>query len=387
MKENEQNTNRKNQKFEKFLIVGIGVILGLLTMEISDKIINEMYANEHNLYMRYACYLGVLIFYYIALVLHIFIHEIGHLIFGLLTGYKFCSIRFFNIMFIKINGKVRIKKFSLKGTAGQCLMIPPRCDGTSPVILYNWGGCILNAVFSSVSMALAFFFWNIPFARVAFIIFGLIGFVLGLNNGIPLKSISNDGYNAIIADENHNVRVALERMLLVHSRLAVGDRLKDMPREWFNYEIGKIPLENNHIIALAIDTMCYYMDCHEFEKAYELAEYFYNNVSMIDSHRATVIAELLYLILITDKDATRIEEILDDEARKLLRRLDGRPGMNRVWYTYELLYNGDEVEANEYSKLFEKIAKKFPYEGDISSEREFMELAFDKCLENYNLNT
>lgn len=40
----------------------------------------------------------IFIFFYFSIILQIVIHEIGHLIFGLATGYHFQSIRFLNFM-------------------------------------------------------------------------------------------------------------------------------------------------------------------------------------------------------------------------------------------------------------------------------------------------
>lgn len=78
---------------------------------------------------------------YLAIILQIIIHEAGHLIGGILTGYKFSSFRIFNFMFIKENDKLKLKKLSLAGTGGQCLMSPPEfIEGKVPYILYNLGG-------------------------------------------------------------------------------------------------------------------------------------------------------------------------------------------------------------------------------------------------------
>ena len=56
----------------------------------------------------------------------IIIHESGHLVTGLRSGYEFISFRIGSITFIKENGKLSRKKFNIAGTGGQCLMMPPR---------------------------------------------------------------------------------------------------------------------------------------------------------------------------------------------------------------------------------------------------------------------
>ena len=87
------------------------------------------------------------------------IHELGHLIFGLLSGYKFSSFRIGNLMLLKTGGKLKIKKLKIAGTAGQCLMSPPDMkDNKMPVIAYNLGGAILNLL--SCLLFFIIYFYN-----------------------------------------------------------------------------------------------------------------------------------------------------------------------------------------------------------------------------------
>ena len=78
---------------------------------------------------------------YAAMLLQIIIHEGGHLVFGLATGYKFSSFRILSWMLVREEGKLRLRHLSLAGTGGQCLMAPPDLkDGRVPFLLYNFGG-------------------------------------------------------------------------------------------------------------------------------------------------------------------------------------------------------------------------------------------------------
>lgn len=91
-----------------------------------------------------------------ALILQIIIHEAGHLVFGLLTGYRFISFRVSSFMWMKDNDRIRFKRMSIAGTGGQCLMAPPDLkDGKMPVQLYNYGGAIMNLIASVISGGLS----------------------------------------------------------------------------------------------------------------------------------------------------------------------------------------------------------------------------------------
>ncbi len=81
----------------------------------------------------------------IAVPLLVLIHEGGHLVCGLISGYRFVSFRIFNMTLIKDNGRLRIKRYAIAGTGGQCLLTPPdKPDDKVPVILYNSGGVLAN---------------------------------------------------------------------------------------------------------------------------------------------------------------------------------------------------------------------------------------------------
>jgi uncharacterized membrane protein YdbT with pleckstrin-like domain len=52
----------------------------------------------------------IMVFYYIAIVIQVIIHESGHLVCGLLSGYRFLSFRIFNLVIAKENGRLKLKK-------------------------------------------------------------------------------------------------------------------------------------------------------------------------------------------------------------------------------------------------------------------------------------
>ena len=84
---------------------------------------------------------------FVSLYIHLILHEAGHLIFGLLSGYDFVSFRIGSLILVKEEGRYKFKRYSLAGTGGQCLMSPPDYnDGNYPYVLYNLGGIIVNMI-------------------------------------------------------------------------------------------------------------------------------------------------------------------------------------------------------------------------------------------------
>ena len=90
--------------------------------------------------------LYIILFFLGAYVLSTFLHELGHMVMGLVSGYKFISLRVGSYVLTREDRQWKIKRMSIPGTAGQCLMMPPD-SGTPekvPAVLYHLGGGLFN---------------------------------------------------------------------------------------------------------------------------------------------------------------------------------------------------------------------------------------------------
>ena len=212
--------------------MGIGVIYGYFTSSFLDSKLGEA--------VSLGTYLIVLIFLiallYLSITIQVIIHELGHLIFGLISGYKFTSFRLLNIMLIKISGKYKIKFFSLPGTAGQCLMTPPELkNNVIPYALYNLGGSVLNLVTVPLFSCMYFIFRDVMELPIIFIVLAVSGLASGIMNIIPIRfgEVDNDGTNFLTLYRNPDAIKALYIQCSVNAELAKGTRLKNMPKKWF----------------------------------------------------------------------------------------------------------------------------------------------------------
>lgn len=68
--------------------------------------------------------LVLLLLLVLAYVLQIVVHE-GHLVCGLLTGYRALSFRIGRVLLVKLDGLWKLRAYHIPGTGGQCLMAPP----------------------------------------------------------------------------------------------------------------------------------------------------------------------------------------------------------------------------------------------------------------------
>ena len=325
----------------------------------------------------------ILLVVYASLFLHIIIHEGGHLIFGLLTGYRFSSFRIGSIMLIKSKGKMRLKRLSLAGTGGQCLLAPPpEKDGKIPVMLYNFGGAIANIVISAVCAALLLLFDFASVAVYPVLVFVLIGVAFAITNGVPMRMgmVDNDGYNALSLGKNPKAMKSFILQLKVNEQQAEGVRLKNMPSQWFELPEFEDMKNNSMVAAQGVFVCNRLMDEQRFEEAEALMKQIMENVELIALYSSLMKCDRIYCELIGENRAEVLDKFLNNEQEKFMQSMKKYISVIRTRYAYALLAKKDMEEAKKWENALEKAAKQYPHEADIECERDFMAIAKEKAL-------
>ena len=317
-------------------------------------------------------FLTLIIGMYLGFILSIGIHEAGHLVFGLLSGYKFISYRLGNLMIIKKDGKLCLRRFSLAGTAGQCLMSPPEMkDGKIPCVNFNLGGAVFNFVAGAVFLAVSFCLGMNP-------VYGMIAAInigTGLSNGIPLHLgiIDNDGMNAWSLRKDPAALEAFCFQLRVAGAQTDMLKLRDMPAEWFEMPSEDAIGSNTLIATKAVLIENRLMDEHRFDEALALAEPLCRKATVLELHKQLLrldIASILFLKGRSDEALRILDEKSVVKAMKLLKVFP--PCLRTKYIAAKLGGRGSDVAAR---LEFDRICKKYPYNGEIESERELMALA------------
>ncbi len=367
---------KKKGKLGLISALGLGVGLGFVAGEFLGYV-TSVYLGDSSAGEMLIVMLLMLLGAYVALLLQLVLHEGGHLVFGLATGYKFSSFRVFNFMWVKLDGKIRLKRLSIVGTAGQCLMEPPQKKGEKfPFALYNLGGVIVNLVTAAFAAGLAFLAKGVLALFVFLLLFAFMGVVLGVTNGIPLRvgQIENDGANLLSVRKNEQAATAFYLQMQVNAEIAKGRRLKDMPPERFSFPAEG--MENTMVATMGVFRANYLMDCHRFAEAKALMEELIDGgAAVVGVHENLMRLDLVYIALAIEGDKARANELWTKKLQAFSKSMKNFPSVIRTQYVYELLYNGSELMAGEHLTSFEKTAKAYPYESDIQSERELIELA------------
>ncbi len=361
------------------LFLGCSFGFGWFFGSILDPIIDELPPEKF-----FAGLAGVYIFLLLFNFLQIVLHEAGHLLFGLLTGYEYSSFRIGSFIWVKLEGKIRLKRYSLSGTGGQCLMAPPDLvDGKIPYVLYNFGGCIANLVVSVIPLVLVLIFWQPTYWHFMIVMWAAIGLFFALTNGIPMKmqGMPNDGHNAMSLGKNPEALKAFWLQMKINEQIALGKRLRDLPEEWFALP-DKEGMQNSLIATIAVFACNRLVDEGNYAEAAELMERLVKEKSgMIGIHKHMLNMDRIYCELVGENRPEKLEELYDDELKKIMKAMKKSPSTHRTQYLYTKYVEKDEKKAALAMTMFEKTAKTYPYPHEIEGERELINYAESKLEE------
>ena len=301
--------------------------------------------------------IGVYVFLMLFSFLQIVVHETGHLICGLLTGYEYSSFRIGSFIWVKLEGKLRLKRYSLSGTGGQCLMAPPdMVDGKIPYALYNFGGCIANLVVSVIPLVLVIAFWQPTYFHFMVLLWVAIGVFYVLTNGIPMKmqGMPNDGHNALSLGKNPEALKAFWLQMKINEQVASGKRLRDLPEEWFELP-GEEGMKNSMIATIAVFACNRLMDSGKYAEAAELMERLLSEKSgIIGIHKRMLNADRLYCELVGENRPEKMEKLYIEELQKFLKAMKKSPSAFRTQYLYAKYVEKEEKKAAVAMTGFEK---------------------------------
>ena len=289
----------------------------------------------------------------IAFILHIIVHEAGHLVFGLLSGYKFISFRVFDFKIIKDeNGKFKIRFERVAGTGGQCLMRPPEyVEGKFKYKLYLLGGVIFNIVFSIA-------FWLILPSYYT-LLFALIGFALAFLNLIPMGF--NDGMTYYHASKDETTRYILYLQLEYVYYQSIGKNLLIEKPEIVE-KINSLEITNTNYLTdslefIKLDGLEYFF---EFDSLYNEARKLYvKRDDLLPVYKVELMALLVKLISLVNPKDELLEELMKDKSLKV-RLKQNNPQTKNILAAYEYGVKLDDEKALNLIKEARKLKNKAP---------------------------
>lgn len=196
----------------------------------------------------------------IGLFITFMIHEVGHLVGGKISGFKFNSFSIGLMYFYKKNSKLKFKvrKLTLFNIlSGHCQMIPEQGFKSFNPFWFNLGGSFFNLL---TTFILFIVIENIEINHIwlSWIRPGMVmNLIIGLGNLIPLKILQQtDGYNRIrgfYATDKRGMYI----MLILDREVKNGKRYRDFDPDLLLVDLNeKI---NSFFVAFLVMVFAFYL--------------------------------------------------------------------------------------------------------------------------------
>ena len=321
----------------------------------------------------------VYFFFILSALIHIVIHEAGHMIAALLRGWKFLSFMIMGVVLSRREGRFHLSRFSLAGAGGQCLMLPPENGDTAGgIAFYNAGGILANLLLTIFSFIPLLTCYNsLSWVMASFMIcMGIVGVFLILMNGIPhnLAGIPNDGMNILKLHKD-----LFSSQIFLHTMQIMGYLMRNDEKQInsMSYQCdGKDidPTNALHMMALSTD-LSLAMSRMDFEKARGILKRIEPDKDLIiPLYRNEMSLEKIFLTLIVPYEKADIEHLLDKPLLKYLKQQSAfRPSALRVQYALARLYESDDTKAEELYQQFQKACHTYYLQGEVKNEKRLIE--------------
>ena len=359
------NMNKRNKK-NSFLMGALIMLACLPSGLLIGMIGYKAGIDVFPIYLLFLLSMGV------ALILQTAIHEAGHMVFGLLTGFRFLSYRVLSLIISKEDGKLKMGRFSIPGTVGQCLMGTPVSKEKKPYYLYNAGGLIFNLIFMVFNYLIVFLSRN-PYLAIFAAANAMYDLIMLVGNGIPFdgNGIANDGKNIQEMKRHPEAVDTFYRMLDINEMMMNGARAKDIPDDMI--DLSETTL---HTGSIGTSNLIWkenkLMDEHRFSEAEELMKRIRSNdYPLLDYHQKMLMLDQKYIDCLNGCH----EDITN---KKTLNYLQGarKSVLTAIRYFYvRALYLKDEKELEKSRQALESLEKDYPFQGEYQTEKELIEIA------------
>lgn len=340
-----------------FILMGI---LGFLVSYLTSKRMAEVYKLDLGFYEILLKLLILVGSFYLSII----IHELGHLIFGLLSGYEFVSFRVGSLILYKSKSTYKLGRQTLPGTGGQCLLNLKSDDFiNSPYGAYNLGGGIFNLI---VSFLLVFllkfrFFWPIDLLILYMV---LVGLIFGPINLIPMRNnlLANDGENYKDLKSSKEARISFFTQLRINKLLVDGYRLREIDESLFTLRPDKSGLHE----AIVYYNFERFLDMGAYKEAREFYE---SHIKKLKTgiYRLEAKKEMYFLDLL---EGNNLDCYDDPELKKYNKLMKKTLGNLKISYGQALLLKNDPREGARILELFNKEKSRHPYGGEVKREEE-----------------
>lgn len=316
----------------------------------------------------------------VAFLLQIVIHEGGHLVAGLLTGYKFVSFRLLSWTLIRKDGRLQWRKYDLAGTGGQCLLAPPdRPLEQIDTRWYNAGGVLANVITTLICILLIWACDLPALLDIFLMMMVLIGIFFVLMNGIPMKigGVANDALNLLQLEKDLPGKQSFCNVLELNARNQEGELYSELPGRLFEVP-EPIDWKNSMHVASVLAAATRKQALHQWEESYGL-------LTEACSHKADMMIlyqlELENMMTLACIATGRIDEARQhytpDVAKHVNRHATTQSDKQLTLMAVALALDGDRPQAEEIMQQLEANRDKYIHQTDVAMSLDLMHWLLD----------
>lgn len=295
------------------------------------------------------------------------VHELGHLVFGLVTGYRFSSFRLFSFVWYREDGRIAFKNSGRSFMLGQCLMSPPESEKGFRLALYNLGGGLFNLLAALILAAAAVATGGLTPVLIAGI---TANAVIGLMNLIPLNlQIPNDGYNVLKALQSPDARHAFYAMLAVNDGTMNGKRFRDYDEQAFTVP-DSAGLKNYLIAYMRLCEAARLYDNGLYDEAARV--YGRLDLKLLPRYyRRSVHIDMIYHYCVHRPDFEKAARLYAGRGMKKYFNMP-LPMVTRPLAAYEFFVNRNQGKAFELLQKAKAQADAYPNKGYRLMEKDYI---------------
>ncbi len=316
-------------------------------------------------YMKTTFFMIVIL--WLVMVASIIIHEGGHLVMGLLTGYKFQSFRIFSLQLSKNEDGFKFSRRKVPGTQGQCLMVPPETKPL-PIFWYNFGGVLFNSITALVALILMFVLDVKTLLSIILVFTIVVNLMFAITNWMPSKKTQNDGNNYRAIKDNEVSIEAFYLTLNFNAQLNQDIRMKDLDLK----NAMSLPLDftNDIEVGLATYIQEYFLYCDSKEKALKYSEMMMDKYQNIGSMRYRFNEFGHYFLVLVNK--VEDYETYNTESVQLIRKSLKHTSDVRIMDILEEYYKEGTVNQKKYDE-FVKLTETGSMLGLLQDQKDLLD--------------
>lgn len=310
---------------------------------------------------------------YLIYLSHCFIHELGHLIFGLFCGCKVLSYRIGKYVIVKEKYRIRVKIHKVKGSGGQCLLGEPKLNYRVSQYFIIVGGILFNICLTMLSFIISIH--TAVVIKAVCYLSCFVGMIFLVMNGLPLNclSILNDGKCLMLVRNNKEAQRCYYIQSKICRLLFESVSYGDMPEECMTIDENS-QLTNELIGYLILVRYYHFLENNEYKLAIKCLKQFEPYEHRLSKEVLTdLYYEKLYIELLTLKREYVIEKLINSNILKkefnkennYLSIENNDINKIRVKMTYELIYTKNNLRGMQYYNKAKSLLIKHQAAGEV----------------------